>query len=556
MVLRMSRPSKRSGSSVHQFRQRVPADVLAISRGRSISVELPGERGAPPIHVRATVGAVVKFSLQTREPDLAKMRHASASAQIGRQFQAWRSGAQDVSQRQLVALAGEVYRLYTDRFGENPRTPAEWAAFKALNRAASEGRQIDLPPIEPGRGTEVAQAVELLGPDLTAGIDALPISPSNLEGLEKRFGGLADWVLRRHGIEIDHETRAKLLDHVSRGATFAAWQLKRNADGDYTPDPNAARFPPVRLIADAISLDALYEKWEAETKPSASTQTTWRGTIRSLKDQLGAKAADITKITADDIVAWKDAAVARGLAPKTINSSYLGSANAIFNYATRNKLLETNPADGVRVLARRQAGRSRLPYSDAEVTRLLELSKAETDPARRWLPWLAAASGARIGELVQLWGKRVTNVDGHNVLVIAPAEDGGSLKNEGSERTIPLHPVLIEAGFLDFVRSKGDGPLFYRRSSGKASKRHASKGVSNRLAQWIREAGFDDLRKAPNHAFRHWFKSAAARGGMSDSMADAIQGHAGKTTASAYRHFEVRTMGDAIASLPLPPKAR
>ncbi|MBS4019598.1 MAG: hypothetical protein KGZ68_15350, partial [Dechloromonas sp.] len=153
----------------------------------------------------------------------------------------------------------------------------------------------------------------------------------------------------------------------------------------------------------------------------------------------------------------------------------------------------------------------------------------------------------------QLWGSRIKEVEGQWVMVIAPAEDGGSLKNEGSERTVPLHPALVEAGFLDFVRERGQGPLFYRRSSGKASKRHASKGVSNRLSAWIRAAGFTDPRKAPAHAFRHWFKSAASRRGVADSLADAIQGHATASVASRYRHFDMKDMAKALAAIPLPP---
>ncbi len=54
-------------------------------------------------------------------------------------------------------------------------------------------------------------------------------------------------------------------------------------------------------------------------------------------------------------------------------------------------------------------------------------------------------------------------LEGIPTMQIAPAKDGGSLKNEGSERTIPVHPAIIDQGFLDFVATKGDGPLFYRR---------------------------------------------------------------------------------------------
>jgi len=178
--------------------------------------------------------------------------------------------------------------------------------------------------------------------------------------------------------------------------------------------------------------------------------------------------------------------------------------------------------------------------------------KKETNAARRWLPWLAALSGARIGELAQLWGEEIKIENGVHFVQIKAAPDGGSLKTPNSERKVPLHPVLIEDGFLDFVKAQGPGPLFYLRSSGDPNKRHASKALSNHVAEWIREQGFRDPRKAPNHAFRHWWKSTAARVDMQDSLADAIQGHTGHSVASTYRHFDLETLARGVAAIPVP----
>jgi integrase len=140
---------------------------------------------------------------------------------------------------------------------------------------------------------------------------------------------------------------------------------------------------------------------------------------------------------------------------------------------------------------------------------------------------------------------------------IAPAEDGGSLKNEGSERQVPIHPAILQRGFLEFARSKGKGPLFYRGArKGKArsaGRRHASKGVANHLGAWIRESGFREKRKAPNHALRHWFKTACQKAGVLDSVADAIQGHSGRRgEADGYRHGGVEIMADAIRRINVP----
>ena len=269
---------------------------------------------------------------------------------------------------------------------------------------------------------------------------------------------------------------------------------------------------------------------------------------------------DAARITKADMVAWKDALVALGRAPKGIKDGQLAATRSIFNYAIANDLLAFNPAVGVTVKQRKKAGTKMLGYSDAEVASILVLAAAQAKPDRRWLPWLMALSGARVGELAQLWGQRIVQVNGIWLMKIAPAEDGGTLKNEGSERDVPIHSAILERGFLDFVRSRGDGPLFYRGAKAtkdKASRgrgaRHASKGVANHLASWVRDNGFTDERKAPNHALRHWFKTACQRAEVQDSIADAIQGHKGsRGEADTYRHTGIEVMAKAIASIKVP----
>jgi integrase len=154
-------------------------------------------------------------------------------------------------------------------------------------------------------------------------------------------------------------------------------------------------------------------------------------------------------------------------------------------------------------------------------------------------------------------GARIKRLKGVYVMQIAPAEDGGSLKNEGSERTVPIHPAILERGFLDLVLTKGEGPLFYggrkKTAAPAPGKRHASKGPTNRLAVWVREQGFTDERKLPTHAFRHWFKTACQKAGIQDSVADAIQGHSGnRGKADGYRHTGIRVMVEAIARIKVP----
>ncbi|WP_339159244.1 tyrosine-type recombinase/integrase [Methylobacterium bullatum] len=474
---------------------------------------------------------------------------------LERLYASARTGEQGLTHRQMVGLAGEVYGLLRSRFDDDPGDPAAWEAWKAFVRASRQGRIPTAPSISSEElADEREEAARLFGPDLTAGIDALPPS-GDRAALEDRCGRLTWWVLSRHGFHVDRATRLRLLEHVADACLDAGWALKRAAAGDYTPDPKALRFPKVETRAAGASISDVFDRWKAEAKPSASTVTTWSGVISSFKAHL--KHDDIARVTDGDVIRWKDALVAEGKRPRTINDSHLAALKVVMNYAKRNRIITANPADGVRTKATKRAGERMLPYEDSEVARLLAISARETHPARRWLPWLAVFTGARIGELAQAWGSQIREIDGIPVLEIRPSPDGGTLKNEGSERVVPIHPALVEAGFVEFAHKCGNRPMFYGREARPGAQgRHPSKGTSNHLATWVREQGFNDPRKAPSHASRHWFKSTASRVGIPDSVADALQGHSDDSSASTYRHVALKSLAEAIARIPVPSNDR
>lgn len=592
MGLRMPTPQLRSDSRAFQFRQRVPTDIRALRHRQPVVVPLTlspiGSGRSLSVTVEHLDRPEIRFSLRTYDEAEAKRREATALAHLEAMYAALRAGPQPLSHKQRVALAGEVYRLVVERFDENPGSPEAWAAWKAFNRASREGRIASAPRIAAPdfdqravqAHQEVAQAV--FGDDLTSGVNGLPRGAhDSLKALEDRFGVLVDWVLCRHGVVTSAESRSALLVEVEKAATDAGWRLRRAAQGDYSLDPAESRFPtyvqPPKAEeaqkaeakppagGDRLTMSILLEKQAAEGKPAPATLTNRRSHIKAFNQHFGDR--DVNTITPKEVVDWKDALVASGLKAKTINDGHLATIRALLGFGVANHLVASNAATGITVVARRRAGEGRIPYTNDEVFTLLRLAEEERGAAKRWLPWLCAYTGARVGELAQLWGQRVRQ-DGETwVIDIAPAEDGGTLKNAGSERTVPLHPILIDQGFLEFVHAVGDGPLFYgsaekrakRRGAARTARekdnpgrRHASKGVTNALATWIRGKGFDDPRKAPSHSLRHWTKTALQAAGVADSIADALQGHVEQSVAGGYRHAGLATLSAAIERLPLP----
>ena len=129
----------------------------------------------------------------------------------------------------------------------------------------------------------------------------------------------------------------------------------------------------------------------------------------------------------------------------------------------------------------------------------------------------------------------------------------GSLKNIGSERKVPLHPAVIEEGFLRYVgRLPKDGPLFPNLTPDRYGRRGGS--GSKRLCRWIRvNLGMDNARKAPNHAWRHRFKSVCRRAGIEEEYHEALTGHTGEGSEGCeYGEYEVQVLYREICKIKSP----
>jgi integrase len=158
-------------------------------------------------------------------------------------------------------------------------------------------------------------------------------------------------------------------------------------------------------------------------------------------------------------------------------------------------------------------------------------------------------------EVTQLRGIDIERRSNFHVMRITP--DAGPVKTREA-RTVPLHPHLIEQGFIEFVGRRGKGPLFYEPENGRAEpndpmkpKRTRAQLTRDRLAGWVRrEIGITDPEVRPNHAWRHTFKRIAERNGISSRVHDVITGHSAKTVAAAYGKATVEDMAEALKKFP------
>lgn len=534
--------SKRSRSNVPQFRVRVPSKVVDKLRGKRVLLNLSNENDRPFIKT-VTIGTDISFSLETNDRLIAESRQANALDHLRRLFELTEAEPVALSHRDLVALSGAVYLLYQEIHGDNPGEPSAWSYHKALHRAALEGR-ISNPPPAALMPNEAGAARELLGEgDLTERVNALPVH--QFDALEDRFGILADWVLIRYRIPLTPNDRRRFLQLVGTASLDAGWQLRRNAEGDYTPDVKALRFPSIETVTAVkpkLKITDLFELWWREAKAtgrSQKTHDTYKGAIDRLVKHLGHD--DAGRVTEQDMLAFKDARL-KVVTAKSLKDGDLPGIRSVFGWAVDNRKLTRNPADAIKIKAEKKIRSRPKGFTDQEaeaiVRACLDYSRkpkedAKTAAAKRWAPLIAAYTGCRIAEALQLRKEDIRRESGHHIFDLNPL--AGSIKS-GNYRLVPVHEHLVELGFLNFVEGSNDGALF-------------AKGSYKRVLDFVR-AVVTDKRIQPNHAWRHRLKTISRNLGLDQRVLDAIQGHAARTAGEDYGDVTVHAMARVIAAIP------
>jgi integrase len=364
------------------------------------------------------------------------------------------------------------------------------------------------------------------------------------------------------------------LDWLWDDLSAALHKLKRRAEGDYGPDKYTERFPKEAQGHDSgLTPWQLFEMWVRERKPAAGTVENWRYMLRALNDDFEGRSAG--SIQPEEAEAWllkrvtanspnDTKAGKRTRTAQTVKNTTARAVNTVFRWAVSKKHLARNPfehaADALTV-SKRPKLRDTQAFTPEEARTILSAAGAiktfrqRDDAARRWVPWMCAYTGARVGEITQLRKADVIKRGGIHALKITP--EAGTVKSARA-RVVPLHQHLLKQGFLRFVEKRGDGPLFYapRTTTTAAAedplkrKKAPAAQVRQRLAEWVRELGVKDPELSPNHGWRHSFKAVGRRARISDKVLDDICGHASASTGQEYGRASLEEMAAAIRRFP------
>jgi len=233
----------------------------------------------------------------------------------------------------------------------------------------------------------------------------------------------------------------------------------------------------------------------------------------------------------------------------------LAALKSIFGWALNNRKIKTNPAHGITVAVPKKKKVREQYFKKEEREAILKAAmnykhgKAEahkTAMGKRWIPWICAYTGARVGEIAQLRKEDIQYDEGFWTYRITP--EAGTVK-DGNFRAIPIHEHLIEQGFLDYVNQSTGEYLFLNIKRGQSIK-GKRQALKNRVREFVRRH-FKDKNLQPNHGWRHTFKTIAREIDNYDpKVIDDITGHAASNEGDKYGESTVKAKARLIRQYP------
>lgn len=533
-------PNLQRRRNVWHFRMGVPEDVRSIIGKHEIIKSLKTE---------VYKEAVARVSLERARADALI---AKARRQLGREVR-YQISEHDVRQLALLWLWEE------------------------------EGRYLRAPPIR-----DREEALDILDTD-----EAVLGDPDDEQGFAAACRE-ADKVLADSGVSLrfDHPMFQLMVRLLGRAMLESTRRAKDQLLGDMSGRSHDVLFEGVNVASPkpggkgagtgSVTLGQLcdsYADWPGRPRSTRGLMDL-RAAFRPMLEVLGrhTPAADVTlgdmrqvyelmvRLPSNATKRWRGLTLAQAadraeregvppMNPRTCNG-YLTKLRNLFDWAQAEGIVEGNPVSkNFRVAAPRRSRRQLREAFDREQLEAIFGHRTFTRPDPRkpgkfFVPILALWTGARLNELLQLEVDDVVEEDGVPAIWVRDGE-GKRLKTPGARRIVPLHPAIVDAGFLDHVeamRAGGQQRVFPDCRMGEDG--YYSSPYSKWFARLLRQVGAK-TQKHGFHSFRHTFADACREAGVPNERMRAMAGWAGGAGTDAHygSGFQVRTLYEEVRKL-------
>lgn len=432
-------------------------------------------------------------------------------------------------------------------------------------------------------------------------------APTHAEELRKTLAvgetSIIDWaadeIIQREGWQVSETDAvyARLCHKLARAMIEALERASERDRGDFTGQP---RDP---VVTRALELSRgkeqhdrimnVFERFATDQRSqNADTLDQTRKIVRRLDEFLGG-GRPVTELTPQTCREWKyalrnwpvkanEVREFRGLDFKQVIEAnvflkrpaigertvakYLSSVGRFGAWLVNHAYIDRHPVQGL--LPEKVRGGQRAPFSVKQLETLFasplfhacrgdghehEPGNAEIRDDRYWLFPLALFTGARLGELCQLTFRDLKRLDDIWYIDITDQGDGQRLKSGGSVRSVPLHPALVDLGFVDHVHGldgRGAAPIFKRWSR---NSRGQFGEASKWLNRYLERCGAKTAPDLTFHSFRHSFIDGLREAGFTEPEIKPVVGHSMSGVTRGYgraQDIPVRRRFEMIRQLP------
>lgn len=438
-----------------------------------------------PAELRPVIGkSIRRWSLKTKDKDKAKRLVELATVKTSLEFDQARRRLRPITTEEAKVLAQSAYTAVL-KDDEEARIGATESDLEEL--AASNDALIDA--VEEARPTPLLRS--LAEEALAAADRPAPDDPDSMARL-------------LHFVRIEARKAAKAL-------------ALRDAGEDIdTPTVNPQG---------VMLLSQLIERWVTSKGVRAKSAEEARSTLKRFVSVHGD--LPISTITKRHGADYRDRRLQEGRAPGTVRKD-IGLVSAALNFAAGSDFIAVNPWSGLALPDKRKKVKERRPFKPDELRTLCThqsfTSRERGEPALYWLPLMSLYSGARLEELGQL---RLADFHMAHGLGVYFEISGRvrDVKNPQSVRAVPVHPLLVRLGLLDYLKAQRKAGVEFLFPNLKPRKHgERTQALSHAFGRLLDKVDLSDPA-LDFHSLRHTFITYARESGIGDDVRRALTGH-------------------------------
>ena len=492
-----------------RYTRRVPPDLRDFLGGRGYLTVLMPPEATDPADKRLTK-AWSKANTQV-EAELAEARakqEAKASAI---------EPAESLSPRAVAGIAAEPWRQLRNAMAEG-RVTAEMDAqvretvLITLN-ALAEAQKTGDPAVKAAAQKQITDIW------IKKIVDDLGIDPS---------GAVMDQIRARH----------------QAYRPMAEADADRLRKGDFSTSDLESKAPP--LPAKQVTFEAMVDEWIRDA--GGIREVDGVGIGKAQVSQYRAHIKELIEVTGMHFPAEVDVDSARAFMNHLQESDLaiatkktrMTTVNNLFAVAVRVGLLDTNPFTHLKIKTPKGTRNTGYrPFTEEELTEIFSELKRIPPNERNILPLMLLTTGGRQGDITFIRHQDVQKSEGgvwFIDMVDCPKDKYPRTLKGGvsDERRTPIHPVAIDRGFLEMVRSKKKGYVFQARRNDTLS------AWFKRLLERI---GIYEHRKTGLHSLRNNAIDAWREARIPQDIRHALTGHSS-------RSVQDKSYGEGLQQMP------